>query len=141
MLNKLNGWQRLWVVVSIALLIVLALLIYTRILHVSYVVPFECKEIANRIIKEKEKSDPLGLFRDEKEYQTLQSAGFSKAEIDDYYFHRDPEYKACADKAERNRWLTFFIKVFLVWLATIAFIYGAGFSVAWVRGGFRHKNE
>jgi hypothetical protein len=141
MLNKLNGWQRLWVVVSIAMGIVLAFYAFlqfqTPSKHIDFrpdEPPADCAQIARQVEEEWRKSHPREIL----DPDLLSDIHYSNL-----------EYKTCADKAVRQeeiKWnrefkVKFVVNLFLAWIATSAFIYGAGFSVAWVRGGFRHKNE
>lgn len=141
MLNKLNGWQRLWFVGSTAMGIVLAFYSYYRIStlteHIDFrpdEPPAECAQIARQVEDGWRQSHPREFLDSDR----LSDIRYS-----------DPAYKACADKAvvkEEIKWNREFkvklvLKLFVIWIAISAFIYGAGFSVAWVRSGFRRKKE
>ncbi len=118
MFSKLNGWQRLWVVVSVILFIVSAFFAYYNILH-DKVNDAKCVAEFNVRWSQSHPQNnlPPGL-----------------TPIPDVFdLAADPVYMVC-EKWEKVK---FVLRVFLIWLATIAFIYAAGFSVAWVRKGFR----
>lgn len=136
MFNKLNGWQRLWVLVSILLLIALAFIAYRERPRSLDEFPATCDEIANRLMSEWEKNNFKTPKTQEESNHYYKTAPFK---METLYLY--PEFRACAEKALLYQQITFVIKVLSVWIATIAFIYGTGISVAWVRGGFRHKNE
>jgi hypothetical protein len=127
MFNKLNGWQRLWVVFSTFLFIVMALLTYFRLPPRYY----DAFEIA---AYEQEECTAVKDHIYAKWHMT------HKNEIldpDVFDLLSDPEYQVCLDKAKLKQQATFVVRAFLVWLGIVAFIYGAGFSFAWVRKGFR----
>ncbi len=140
MFNKLNGWQRLWVVVSLALGIVSVFYAYVSFPRepVEFIPndpPEECMKIIDNLKESGKKNifldDPLGLL--------------GKEQLSRVWYEEIPEYKACVDivsrSAEKTHWVTSVVKLGGVWLATITFIYGAGFSVAWVRKGFRQHRK
>lgn len=134
MLNKLNGWQRLWVVFSVFLFLLLAFYAYLNFprefslkspdgaLNLD---PPECESIIHQFDEEWRKTY-------KREPDVFDLAAFSYA---------DPKYVACRDKAKLKQQEIFAAKVFLVWLTSIIFSYGVGFSIAWVRSGFRHRKE
>ena len=136
MFNKLNGWQRLWVLVSIVLLIAFALFAYRDRPRSLGEFPATCNEIANRLMSEWEKNNFKTPKTHEESNYYYRTAPFK---METLYLY--PEFRTCADKALLYKQITFVIKVLSVWLATIVFIYVTGISVAWVRSGFRHKKE
>lgn len=137
MFDKLNGWQRLWVVFSVFLFVVFAFVTYFYFPQWSRppeappegfssqteIYPAECAWIEDLFVKQWHKSHALKEF------------------LDPDLVYDDPEYKACRNRVILKKKVMVVVEVFSVWLASIIFIYGAGFSVAWVRSGFRRKKD
>ncbi len=134
MIGRLNGWQRLWVVFSILLFIVFTVYATLNFPTQFAAYPKECAEIAIYIEKElhelhKSHPNPRPSY--------MPPGQFFDPDAPD----SDPRFIACKEKVVLKEKIEFVGKVFLIWLASIAFIYGAGFLVAWVRRGFLQQNE
>lgn len=139
MFSKLNGWQRLWVLGSIVLLIAFVIFAYIKLPHELDWFPAACNDIATRLIKEWERNNVNApKTREESIYtrQFMREKPYTMAGL--YYY---PEFKSCADKELLYQQISFVIKVLSVWLASIIIIYGTGISVVWVRSGFRQKKN
>ncbi len=132
MFNKLNGWQRLWVVVSVTLFIGFAVYATSKFPTQFAVYPEECKKIA--IDVEKELHELHKSYPNPRPRYMLPGEFFDPDAPDS-----DPRFIACREKVILKEKIVFVVKIFVVWLATIVFIYGAGYSVAWIRRGFHQK--
>lgn len=139
MISKLNGWQRLWVLVSIVLLIAFVVFAYIKRPHGLDEFPAACNDIANRLIKEWERNNVKTPKTREESIYTRQFKLETPYTMSGLYYY--PAFRSCADKELLYQQITFVIKVLSVWLASIIFIYGAGISVVWVRNGFRQKKK
>jgi len=123
MLNKLNGWQRLWVVFSILSSIVYAFYAYYAISHDNLITLHEGK-CAEEFDLRWSKSH----LADQK--------GFS-SQPNTFDLFSDKEFEPCVKKEH----VKFVAKTILIWMVTISVVYGIGFSVAWVRRGFRQSKK
>ena len=170
MFNKFNGWQRLWVVYSILLLVTFAFYVYYSISHDFMRDAFPVGKIVaegkvyskpgggtflsrqdigaifpGKIIREsKDKCVAEFNVRWSRSHPFLSSQkerpdippGY-RLEPNLFDLVGDREYNSCKKKEQ----VKLVFKTILIWLIAITFVYGVGFSVPWVRRGFRLKKE
>ena len=113
MISKLNGWQRLWVLVSIVLLIAFVVFAYIKRPHGLDEFPAACNDIANRLIKEWERNNVKTPKTREESIYTRQFKLETPYTMSGLYYY---PHSIPADKELLYQQITFVIKVLSVWL-------------------------
>lgn len=126
----LNGWQRLWVVVSLVLLAPTALIAIVFWPNPEADVTRDLRAVECK------------LWRDlPADYRPANPPAINEPcrALRDFLYLNKVNVRSVADYERfiTSRKARVAISAFLLWTGTIAVIYVAGWSVAWVRKGFR----
>jgi hypothetical protein len=155
---KLNGWQRLWVVVSTMYMVVLALFVVpdfptpSKILHRAQFYDELPQESLARLIRADASSTPstgtgrnlsYELFCDDSRDVVLAANNhklcFRSDVTETERTMITQQYNALLKRATRSERLGRLGYMFLVWVVPCVVLYGVGTATGWVLRGFRHS--
>lgn len=134
MMNRLNGWQRLWVVTSILLGIVVACKVASEFPLIDPAIMADIRSPESKWLREM----PEGFKLDKYPEQGTPCRSFAI-----FRFHHTAQVQT-VDQYKgfvRKQQTIMVLQVVAVWLISIFAVYILGWAIGWIIKGFKKKSE
>lgn len=144
LLDKLNGWQRLWILVSAIYLVIVMITVCvnwptennTKITG-DEIAKFLTTKSLNIIIKDKEQTDGLKAFKEMKSFGTGATMTLSQSTTQKELEYLGNDINGAIAKILYKVRIWYVIRALIAWIIPCLVVYALGLSLNWVYRGFK----